>query len=176
MEKNSILFDYIEKILVQEDLNNCFLQPERIGLRPKAVPNKLMMTPNGSMLLSPSMYKTPIRMPMNSGGTGAVGNCGDVVHQQALMRFMKEQQYYMVHKQEWDDVTQYNLNAYRKSDWYHMLLTVLDSNNRANKLTFIIFYSRNPDYLRSVSIAEWCNGYLELYPCFRHNINLHSVL
>ncbi|XP_061391807.1 benign gonial cell neoplasm protein [Musca vetustissima] len=167
--QNSMLFDCIEKILVQEDLANGFKQPERIGLRPKAVPNKLMMTLNGGMLMSSCLYRSQYHHQSNMSTAN-------------INFHLRNKQYIMVYRKDLNDMAagggdcMMNTAALRHSEWFHTLSTLLDVKTDSNKLTFVVFYTRHPDLLRSVYMVEWNNGHLELYPCFKFNINLHCVL
>ncbi|XP_075170033.1 benign gonial cell neoplasm [Haematobia irritans] len=166
--QNTLLFDCIEKILIQEDTANGFRQPERIGLRPKAIPTKLMMTLNSGMFMTPCLYRTP---QLNVNANSASGPINPTIFQ------VRNKQYFMVYRKENEINDTYNHpNTYRNSEWFHVLTTLLNAKTEATKLTFIIFYTRHPDLLRSVSIAEWSNGYLELNHCFKYNINLHNIL
>uniref|UniRef100_A0A1I8Q4H9 Helicase-associated domain-containing protein n=1 Tax=Stomoxys calcitrans TaxID=35570 RepID=A0A1I8Q4H9_STOCA len=170
--QNTSLFECIEGLLIREDVANGFLQPERIGLRPKAVPNKLMMTLNSGMFVTPCLYRTP-QLNINVAGAITAFNLTN------LGNFhMRTKQYLMVYQKETDiDDDINNPNKYRSSEWFHVLNSLLDAKTDAKKLIFIIFYTRNPDLLKSVSLAEWKhNGYLQLNPCFKHDITLHSIL
>uniref|UniRef100_A0A1I8M305 Helicase ATP-binding domain-containing protein n=1 Tax=Musca domestica TaxID=7370 RepID=A0A1I8M305_MUSDO len=169
--QNTILIDCIEKILVQEDLANGFPQPERIGLRPKAVPNKLMMTLNGGMLMAPCLYRSQFQ-------TSAVSKNMPTPNNVPVPQ--RSKQYFMVYRKDLNDVVGVdmimNTSSLRHSEWFHLLNNLLDAKTDCNRLTFIIFYTRHPDLLRSVYMVDWNKGYLELYPCFKFNINLHCVL
>ncbi|KAI8123985.1 Benign gonial cell neoplasm protein [Lucilia cuprina] len=152
LTQNSKLFDCIEKILTQEDIANGFKQPEKIGLRPKALPNQFIMNHSAYTLLTKSCYK--------------ITN-----HRNSFAAISK--QFFMIYN---NHEMNNNNNSYYNSEWYHLLTAMLPPTALENKLTFVISYSLNPDYLHGVALAEWDKGLLKLHFCFKCDIDLHDIL
>lgn len=159
LTQNTKLFDCIEKILTQEDIANGFSQPEKIGLRPKALPNQFIMNHSAYTLLTKSCYKVTNRRIF------AANN-------------QLQKQFFMIYNAELNEITNTANNnyTYYNNEWYGLLTTMLPPPALENKLTFVISYSLNPDYLHRVSIAEWDKGILKLHVCFKCDISLYAIL
>ena len=156
LNQNIKLFDCIEKLLTQEDIISGFTQPEKIGLRPKALPNQFMMRHNAFLLITNHFYK--------------------ISKNKQLFK-----QFFMIYKQESNGGNNNcnntsNTGAYYNNEWYHVLKDIIPPRLAENKLNFVISFSLNPDLIRSVYVAEWRNGILKLHLCFKTDISLHDVL
>lgn len=152
--QNSKLCDCIEKILTQEDQCNGLIQPERIGLRPKALPNQFIMNHSAYTLLTKSCYKIS-----NQRNTY-------LANKQLIKQF------FIIYNADVCDKVN-NMNK----EWYHQLTSMLPLKNTAeNKLTFVISYSLKPDLLHGIALAEWDKGILKLHYCFKCEINLLDIL
>ncbi|KAM7342671.1 benign gonial cell neoplasm [Cochliomyia hominivorax] len=160
LTQNHKLFDYIEKILTHEDIVNGFIQPEKIGLRPKALPNQFIMNHSVYTLLAKSCYK--------------------ISNQRISYTINKQQikQFYMIYNPEVNESKGINsCNVNYNKDWYQQLSTMLSPPNFIeNKLIFVICYSLNPDYLHGIALAEWDKGVLTLHYCFKCDIELLDIL
>ncbi|XP_065369270.1 benign gonial cell neoplasm protein [Calliphora vicina] len=154
LTQNTRLFDCLEKILTQEDIANGFVQPEKIGLRPKALPNQFIINHSAYTLLTKSCY----RISKNRNSFAA--------NNQLLKQF------FMIYNVELNE----NKYTYYNCEWYHLLSAMLSPSSVENKLTFVISYSLNPDYLHGVYIAECDTGVLKLHFCFKCDINIFDIL
>lgn len=143
--------------MTQDDIINGFIQPEKIGLRPKALPNQFMMRHNAYLLITNHCYKTS--------------------NNKQLIK-----QFFMICNQESSDEKKNNCNntsstsMYSDNEWYHELKETIPPKLVENRLTFVISYSLNPHYLRGVYVADWRNGILNLHLCFKSNINFYDIM
>uniref|UniRef100_A0A1B0BTI0 Helicase-associated domain-containing protein n=1 Tax=Glossina palpalis gambiensis TaxID=67801 RepID=A0A1B0BTI0_9MUSC len=153
-QNENILIDCLETILVREDLAYGFQQPDKTGVRPKAVPNKFIVGFNVSSLLMATYNKT------------------DMVINDRLKRM--EKKFFMLYQTD-KNVKDNNLSSHNYN-WFHLLTKVSSPHSLQNRITFVIMFTRDPNKLRQLSIVESTNnGLWKLRDCFHSDINLNNI-
>ncbi|KAI9579034.1 hypothetical protein GQX74_005917 [Glossina fuscipes] len=153
-QNENILTDCLETILVREDLAYGFQQPDKTGVRPKAVPNKFIVGFNVSSLLMATYNKT------------------DMVINDRLKRM--EKKFFMLYQTD-KNVKDNNLSSHNYN-WFHLLTKVSSPHSLQNRIIFVIMFTRDPNKLRQLSIVESTNnGLWKLRDCFHCDINLNNI-
>uniref|UniRef100_A0A1A9ZN03 Helicase-associated domain-containing protein n=1 Tax=Glossina pallidipes TaxID=7398 RepID=A0A1A9ZN03_GLOPL len=153
-QNENALIDCLETILVREDLAYGFQQPDKTGVRPKAVPNKFIVGFNVSSLLMATYNKT------------------NMVINDRLKRM--EKKFFMLYQTD-KNMKDNNLISHNY-DWFHLLTKVSSPHSLQNRITFVIMFTRDPNKLRQLSIVESTNnGLWKLRDCFHSDINLNDI-
>lgn len=165
------LFDTIEKVLTQEDIALGFQQPEGIGLRPRAVPNKFIAALNS--YISWDRY-------YDSNSERCVCNADKTLRFLERIRSSNicrtpymEKQFFMVYLSESTDI------AFRKytNKWLQESVgKFVGPFTNNNKLTYVIMYNKTPDQFCTIAWAKMNFGVFMLQECFKNKVPIHELM
>lgn len=173
--QNPHFFDTIEKILLAEDVACGFFQPENVGIRPKAVPNKCLtalntciswdenvdVSSNNQVSSKYSCYNSVTNSHLRN-----LCDCGRFRYESV------ERQYFMVYLSEANEKV---LREYDQKWLYDSVASVVNPFLRPEVLTFVITYHNNPDIFSAVALAKWNFGNFFLQDCFKNKIPIYEL-
>ena len=164
------LLDTIEKVLKQEDIALGFKQPEYIGTRPRAVPNKFIVALNA--YFSWDKYQEPISSTAVCKLNRALPFLQKICTYICRTPFL-ERQFFLVYLSESTDMV---FRKYTNKWLQESVGEYVGPFINSSKLTYLIMYNKAPDQFCTIAWIKANYGLFMLQECFKNKVPMQELM